>query len=266
MTRNQVERLDEAAHRRWLAALLAAAAAVVAWKVAALVLIERGRAEGSALPAIPTLLSLAGLVFVVCGLLVLWRRPSRAALIFAGFALCAGLHWGGPLELAAGPWRTGLILLYLLISGVLAACLLLHFALVFPRPLLGPRQRSAIRALYAPLVLASVLAAAAVFGPGPDLRQTATSGFLLVHTLVSNLLSAGALAIFIARLVRPGLDRRRKLDLALLVAGMLIAWLPYLVVSSLGVEADAWNLTVVALPIAATLAILGSLERRPGEG
>lgn len=262
MKGSEVDPLGGAADRRWLAALVTAAAAVVGWKVAALALLLRGRAAGSDLPAVTLLLSLAGVVFVGCGLLVVWRRPSLPSLLFAGFALSAGLHWGGPLELAAGPLRTGLILVYILISGVLAACLLLHFALVFPRRLLGPRHAVAVRVIYAAFVLAGFLACAAIFIPAPEARQAATDGFLLVHTVVSNLFSAAALVVLVVHLVRPGLERREKRYLALLAGGMLIAWLPFLVASSLGVDADVWNLTVVALPIAAALAILGTVEPR----
>lgn len=265
MRESEVDRLPRAAHRGWLGAFLAGAGAVLGWKLGALALLLGGRESGSELPALPLLLSLAGLVFVLCGLLVLWRRPWRAAVLFAGYALCAGLHWGGPLELGEGSLRTALILVYLLISGVLAACLLLHFALVFPRRLLGGRQQIVVRSVYAAFALAAVLALVAIVLPAPEVRRAALGGFLLSHTLISNLFSAGALAIFVVHLVRPGVDRRQKRWLALLVGGMLVAWLPNLVASALGAEADAWNLTVVALPVAATLALFGSPEPRRNE-
>ncbi len=43
-----------------------------------------------------------------------------------------------------------------------------------------------------------------------------------------------------------------------MVAGMLAAWLTYLIASSIGVEnTDRWNLTVVALPLSFTIAFFG---------
>jgi len=50
----------------------------------------------------------------------------------------------------------------------------------------------------------------------------------------------------------------QKRYVGLMIAGMLAAWLPYILASSAGVEnADPWNLTVVALPLSFTIAFFG---------
>ena len=79
------------------------------------------------------LLAVLGMLFVACGLLVFRKTPSRTSLLFAGFCLCSGLHWGGPLELSSAPLRTGFLLLYFVVSSVLGEVFFLRFALSFPR-------------------------------------------------------------------------------------------------------------------------------------
>ena len=105
--------------------------AVVAWKVGALLLLASST-DGEGPRVVQVLLAVVGLVYVACGLLVLRKRNTFDALLFAGFCLCAGLHWGGPLELLPGELRTALLLFYLLVSSFLSETLFLHFALRFP--------------------------------------------------------------------------------------------------------------------------------------
>ncbi len=63
---------------RWLGVLLAAAAGVLAWRVAALAILHgQGVAREQSL-VLATLLALVGIVFVACGLLVYRRRPGPA--------------------------------------------------------------------------------------------------------------------------------------------------------------------------------------------
>lgn len=243
---------------RWLVALVIAAGAVAAWKIAALALAFEAPEATAGWLTVKALLAVVGMTFLACGLLVLRLRPGRASLVFAGYAICAGLHWGGPLELAPGGARTALLLVYVLVSSFLAETLLLHFALLFPRRLGLAERKPWMRLLYAPAVAAWVPAAVYLAAPPrSELRAAAEGTFFLAHEVVSNLFPLLALAIFVAHLVRPGLGRAAKRYAALMVGGMLTAWLPYLIASALGAETDPWNLTVLALPVCFTIGILG---------
>lgn len=242
--------------------LLAAAGAVVAWRVTALAL-AHGSARAGWSPLVPTLLALVGIAFPICGLLVFRKHPSRATLIFAGFSICAGLHWGGPLELPPGELRTALLLFYVLVSSFLSETLLLHFTLSFPRELRLVEKRPLVRLLYAPTVAATLLAAIYFFAPtGSSSRAAAESTFFVAHAIVSNLFAVLALAIFVVHLIRSGLDPTEKRYVGLMVAGMLTAWLPYLVASAVGAETDPWHLTMVALPVAFAIGIPGIARAR----
>jgi hypothetical protein len=106
---------------------------VAIWRVAALLLVY-GQADAAEESLIfSALLATLGMVFVAYGLLVLWKIPSKTNLLFAGFCICSGLHWGGPLELPAGPLRVGFILFYVVVSSLLGEVFFLQFALSFLR-------------------------------------------------------------------------------------------------------------------------------------
>ena len=123
---------------------------------------------------IPALLAVLGATFLACGLLVFRKVPGKASLLFVWFCICSALHWGGPLELAPGEFRTGLILFYFLVSGILGATFLLHFALEFPKRSPIADHKSLTALLYGPTVLAAVLAAAYLVSPSESgLRNTA---------------------------------------------------------------------------------------------
>jgi len=54
------------------------------------------------------------------------------------------------------------------------------------------------------------------------------------------------------------LKATQKKYVGLMVAGMLVAWLPYIVTSATGIEdTDVWNLSVFALPLSFTIAFFG---------
>lgn len=228
-----------------LSIVLVAMAAVVVWRVAALVLAE------SESPLVSLLLALVGASFLLCGLVVYLRVPGRASGLFVWYCICSGLHWGGYLELPEGELRTALILLYLLISGILAAILLLHLALLFPKAYSIADRKPVVGLLYLPAALAALL------------MLFSQQGFLVVHAIVSNLFSLVALVLIASHLFRSGPGKAEKGYVGLMVVGMLVAWLPYIIASSIGVqETDPWNLTVVALPATFAIALLGM--RAPG--
>lgn len=242
-----------------LIAFYVTAAGVLVWKLTALVLLSRQPESNGTWWIVPALLTVAGIAHLVCGLYALHRWPGRASRLFAGFCICFGLHWGGPLELAAGSLRTSLLLFYLLFSGILGATLFLQFALAFPRQWRAGKSRTFLRLLYVPMALATVLGVLVTLSPsGSELRANAQGGFLLSHSIVSNLYSIVALALLVALLFGNSMNSIQKRYVSLMVAGILVAWLPYIVASSAGVQnTDPWNLTVVALPLSFVIAFFG---------
>ena len=191
--------------------IVAAACGVAIWRVAALVLLSsQADPTGDAL-IIKALLAALGMVFVACGLLVFLKLPSRASLLFAGFCICSGLHWGGPLELPPGQLRTALILFYLLVSSFLGSTFLLHFALYCPRKLRVAQKQFVMWLLYAPVVVATALAVVYLVSPAEsDLRATAQGLFLILHEIVSNLFAVVALVLVVSCVFRAGLTRVQK--------------------------------------------------------
>ena len=243
---------------RTFSVVLAGALAVVAWRVTALVLVFQQSDPSAESLVVKTLLAGLGITFLVCGLVVFRSRPRRATLLFAGFCICDGLHWGGPLELPPGQLRTGLVLFYLRVSSFRGAALFLQFALTFPRETRLGKRKSVIRFLYAPVFLAMVMAVLYLVAPTEGaLRTAAQESFFLLHAVISNLFPALALALYLSLLLRPGLTRTQKRYVGLMVSGMLIAWLPYIVAAAAGAATDPWNLTVVALPVSFAIAIFG---------
>lgn len=241
-----------------------AVGAVVLWKVLALVFLLQQDGSGEVSFVVKVLLTSVGLTFLVCGLLVRRYVPGRASSLYLAFCICAGLHWGGPLELPVGQLRTGLILAYVLVSSILSETLFLRFALVFPKEQRFADNTFLVRLLYAPGIAALLFAVVyLVASPGGSVR-TATYGlFSALHTLVTNLFPVLALVVFVSWIVRVGISPTQKRFLGLMVGGMLTAWIPGLVASYLGADTDKWNLIVVILPVSCVIAILG-IERGGG--
>ncbi len=210
-----------------------------------------------------SLLTALGLSFLACGLIVYYRVDGTASTLFAAYCLCAALHWGGPLEIAAGSWRTGLIFFYLLASGVLGETLFLQLALAFPKRSRLLDGRLSLLVLYAPLSAGTIAMAVLLASPtGSGVRETAQSTLMLLHGVVTNLFAVLALALFTYRLARAEPRGPERRFVGLMVAGLLVAWLPYLIASSLGGDTDLWNLTMIALPVSFTISFLGMSDSR----
>ncbi len=233
--------------------VLAAAAAVLLWRAAAL-------ARPSSMIPIPDGLrlpvALLGVLFLACGVWAWWARPNRWTLVFLLYGIGQGIHWGG----AVGAPSRGLELS--LLFGYLAATALgeaafLHLALIYPRGgSLAPAWRSA---LYAPAALALLLATAAGVLPRTVL-ETLVGALLLVANVFG---IAGGIA-FLVRLVRADPETRRAARLPLIVGG-IAAGTAVALLGSGGVlpgPAEAWNLAYGLLPICLVVALL-SWRREP---
>jgi len=252
-----------AAHVGKFGLLITAAGGVVLWKVLTLLFFYQQVAYSEGALVIKTLLAVVGVTFVASGLLVFRKVPGRAGEIFALFCICAGLHWGGPIEMSDAQMRTGLIFFYLLVSSILSETLFLQLALIFPTESRLAKIAFVVRIMYLPVIVALLLAIAHVYSrPGTDLHATTGDLFLFMHMLISNLFPILALVLYVSRIVGTEITRTEKNYLGLMIGGMLTAWLPYLFASAVGADTDLWNLTVVVLPLSFAIAFFGIEKSR----
>ena len=243
--------------RRMRRVLIAGACGVALWKAAALLLVYREVVPNGDPLFVKALLALLGLVFVACGLIAFWVVPNRASLLFAGFCLCSGLHWGGPLELPSGPLRTGLILVYVLVTSLVGEVFFLRFALCFPKKSPLDDRRPVVWVLYAAPIVAAVLAALYFAAPaGSSFENAAKQSFFFVTSAVGTLFALIAFALIASHSFRSGLDGRHRLYVILMVVGMAAAWLPYSVAESIGADSTYWTLTFAALPVCFAIAFV----------
>ena len=204
-------------------------------------------------------LGIMGLGFVACGVLAFRWAGTQAAWIFALHAAFSGLHWGGPLGTSREAW-----VVYLFLSAFIGAALLLHFMLLFPRPLAAASRRSTWFLLYTPLAASALVVLAVVALPGGDNGNGGLMpAFWVLHLLVPNFYSLLGIAIVVARFARATPDERRTDGLSFLLLGMVLGVLPYLGVlaaDAAGVVlpggSQPYNLFFLLMPMGCCAAIL----------
>ena len=246
----------------WTRLLWAAAGLAVLWRLASPWLQQPAVAAGNISESDHTMfvtLGIMGLGFIACGLLAHHWAGTRAAWIFALSATFDGLHWGGPLGTSRDAW-----VVYLFLSGFIGAALLLHFTLLFPRPLAAASRRSTWWLLYAPLAASALLTVAILALPAEGNGNGGLmSAFWILHTVLPNLWVLLALAIVVARFARSTPDQRWADGLNFLLLGMVLGFLPYLGVlaaGAAGVElpggSQPYNLFFLLIPMGCCAAIL----------
>lgn len=203
------------------------------------------------------LLAALGVSFLVAGFFILVRASGLPSRLFAAFCVCGALHWGGPIAFDHVTLEMGFLLFYLLISGTLGETLLLHFALQFTSKT-GSISKRLLVAIYFPFILSAGLAFG-VFFTSPD--SPLQNPFLIVHLIVGTGCGAVVLLLLIISLFRKAGSGIGRGTIALMIAGLLIAWLPEMIVSSVGGNNEPWLLTFVAIPIAFSIALTRTSQR-----
>lgn len=204
-------------------------------------------------------LGVMGLGFIACGLIAHHWAGTRASWLFALYAAFAGLHWGGPLGVSTKAW-----IVYLFVSGLLSEALLLHFALVFPRPLRPHLPRWMPILLYGPVAVSGLVAATIVaLTPQMPAAQALTQVFWGLHATVPNLFAVLTIVVVGIRFARATPAERRADGLTFLLLGMVFGVGPYLGVltaGAAGVELpggpEPYNLFFILIPIGFCAAIL----------
>lgn len=240
---------------RWL---VAAAAAVIVWRLLA---VPFPHAADTDPELVRWLAAALGLWFLAWGLWAFREARDFPSLLFACYGLSAGLHWGGPLGAGPVPVQNLLLALYLVVSTVLNQSLFLHLALAFPPAYPRSRRRAVLTAVYLPVGAAVLLLAVLAVRPRDLSLLRAFYVFFPVGVLYS-LVGGG---FWIHRLVTSHPDVRRARRLPLVVAALVVGWLPHAVVSTgaiVGPEAAGYfDLPFALIPPALAWAL--ARPRRP---
>jgi hypothetical protein len=207
--------------------------------------------------------SLMGLVFLLCGAIVLVRLRSSRSAVFSLYAFCAAIHWGGPFPTSEA-LQVAVWMLYFLVSAMLAEAAFLHFTLVFPEPWSwAPRHRTRI-AIYFPVVLGIIAAGLALgSGPGSTAAKVWQDRFFMLEALQGNLFALAGMIVLVVRFVRAGEhDGPRRISGPCAFAAWLsvLPWATVMALESQGVAvpggADAYTLFFVLMPVSFTWALL----------
>jgi hypothetical protein len=210
--------------------------------------------------------ALIGWCFLAAGLWAFIARPARHTLLLALTGLTMGF---GPVpEAGAVPLRL-LLAVLLTVSGLAGVSLLLHFALVFPRPKPLVQDPLTVTWLYVPAAAAALYMALLLV-----VRPTMTSGMSrligVVMPGVFFLYLAGALAAFIHSYVKANRAERASLGLNLVVVAVAVGFVPSIVSMFVSAVAprlvlpgsDYYYLTVAVVPLALAWA---AVRAKPAE-
>lgn len=236
----------------WAGVLLA-----VAWRVLAFVYPHPAATDP---PLVQRATALMGLWFLACGLVAFRRAPGRASWLFAWYGVAACLHWGGPLGLGSEAARNLLLAFYIVASSALAQSLFLHVALAFEPPREAAESRGFLTLIYAPVLVGVLLLVALLVQPSnSSILET-----LPILILTATLCSVAGAGVWIARFLKAKREERRARRLGLVVAAIVVGWLPYLLVSSglspwPGYE-GLFNLPMALEPTAVALALIATAQ------
>lgn len=224
-------------------------AAVLLWRIIVLAALDGSESAWPLNLARNTM----GLTFVACALAVLVKGASHR--LFVAYALCAGLHWGGPIAVDSDYGQTILTLFYLTVSGCLASALLFHFALSYPKT--ERRLSSTVLGL---IYVSSVLCAVCLVGAMVTLSGGDSNGFVQAYQLVyfasTTLLGLGSLLSFVIKAIRSSASSRHRLHWMAL--GSWAGVLPWLVANLYGDEglAELSTLGFVLIPLSIAAALV----------
>ena len=200
--------------------------------------------------------ALMGVSFLLAGVWAWSMRPNQWTDLFLLYGLSLGIHWGGAVGVTNASLEMSLFWVYLAFTA-LGDAALLHLALIYPH---GKPMSSKWRvALYAPAAAALILAPATAFIPHSVIKPAI--GLVL---LIANLLSLSAGVLFLIRLFTVDGATRRAAHLPTIVAGMFSGSIIALLGAAkvLPGVPEAWNLTLVLVPITLAIALVHhSLEQ-----
>jgi len=229
----------------------------------AAVIVWRGVAWGLSQDSQALYLGVLGLTFLACGLWVLWDSRVNCKGLFVGYALCTGLHWGGPITVEPIWAKTVVDMAYLNLSGVLATSLLVHFVLAYP-PRSNGLKNTLVWFVYAPVVLATLLTLLGMLSMGDRADENLfVNLFKIVYMIASYGYGLWALVAITLKARRQDPDTRQRFHLHWAAWGMWLGVVPWLVTSILGWEVLSERLlyALVLIPISIALALVRAEPR-----
>lgn len=253
--------------RRRRLALLAFSGAVLAWRIAVLVDLERSPllSEDST-GADVTLVaarSVMGLLFLACGWVVMAKRRHEPAGLFALYAFCAALHWGGPLYAASDTAQLAIWLGYFTVSAMLAQAAFLHFTLVYPEAWSWGPHHLTRAVIYFPVVLGALGAFLAVAAMPEPASEGWQDKFFILESLQVNLFALAGLVVLVVRFVRDRPEDGPREITGPLAFGGWLAVLPWAVAAAIESQggsvpggAGAYTLFFALMPLVGTWALL----------
>ena len=212
---------------------------------------------------------LIGFFYLIFGLMPYLKTPSVRTMLLAIFGLTLGVSFFGGPYISSYAFRTiRLLLTNLLVVGGFAA--LLHFTLMFPKrkALLGKRFMRDV--LYGPAALIFLfLVYRGLFQPAATSALNTITGVLIGLFIVGYF--GLSLVAFVHSYVKATGQERKEQGLTYVLAGVLVGFLPVLVVVLVGLVApqvvipgaNFFFLTIVLIPISLALAVMKSEKAEP---
>ncbi|MDA8016461.1 MAG: hypothetical protein MPN21_03345 [Thermoanaerobaculia bacterium] len=233
--------------QRWFPWLGAATAGVVLWRVVAVAFPHTASSDPQ---AVRWAAGLMGLWFIVWGLWTFHRARTAPSLVFAGYGLTAGLHWGGPIGIGSAGFQNVLLAFYIVVSSGLNSSLFLHLAIVVPPSNGTIRRRVTLLGLYLPPLIGVMLTMLLAVAPS-DAGLLQPLLILFPVVVLFTLIGGG---LWIRRLIVADSISRWSHRLPLVVAALILGWLPHAFASTglgPGPEAAGWfNLPFAVIPVA----------------
>jgi hypothetical protein len=205
---------------------------------------------------------IVGLCFIGCGLLAYVRTPSQPAMLLAVAGLCMGISIVGGPYIGSYTLRT-IVSSITLVLELLGFGALLHLLMVFPKRKTFLARAHAAKVLYAPIGLMTLFALWLII-----FVSQRTGTFNTVVNVIFGIFSVVylglALVALIHSFVKATPDERSRYGLNLMLAGLLIAVLPIMVVWLVSIFApnvivpgsDFLILVAVFIPITMALAVM----------
>ena len=207
---------------------------------------------------------LMGFFFIGFGLWPYLNVQKASTLLLAIFGLTLGVSFFGGPYIASYAIRTatGIITTLLVVTGFAT---LLHFTLMFPKPKALLRKRFSRDLLYGPAaVIFLFLLYRGLFQPSATSAMNVITGVLIGLFILSYF--GLSLVAFVHSYVKATAEERKAQGLTYVLAGVLVGFLPILVVVLVGLVAPGvvipggnfFFLTIVLIPISLAVAVLKS--------
>lgn len=213
---------------------------------------------------------LIGYCFMVFGLWPYLKAPNTTTMLLALFGLTLGFSFFGGPYIISYALRTviGIFTTFLVVTGFAT---LLHFTLTFPKRKALLDKRHMRDLLYGPAAIIFLfLLYRGLFQPAATSAMNTITGVLIGLFILGYF--GLSLAAFVHSYAKASSQERRDQGLTYVLAGVLVGFLPILVVVLIGLIAPGlvipggpfFFLTLVFIPVSLALAVMKTQKAPPG--